>query len=199
MKQGIYEAAVEVLMRDGLDRATMDRVALEAGIAKGSIYNYFEDKDHLLGFVFEKTIEPLQESIARCVESDEPVLDKMRTAIRTVFEFVEPRRRLFNFLMSQQAPMNLLKPRNSLGPAMYARLIKQGIDEGVFRPCDPGFHATLLYGAVKGIGDEYVASDEPCPADKIAETITRFCMDGLNPNLASVSQQSTRTPDDAHR
>ena len=48
VKQGIYEAAVEVLTRDGLDGATMDRVAAEAGICKGSLYNYFKDKQPII-------------------------------------------------------------------------------------------------------------------------------------------------------
>ncbi len=68
MKEGIYEAAVAVLIRDGLEATTMERVAEEAGVAKGSLYNYFENKTDLLEFVHERTIEPLRQGVREAIE-----------------------------------------------------------------------------------------------------------------------------------
>ena len=41
MKEAIFEAATSVLCAHGVSGMTMDRVAAAAGLAKGSLYNYF--------------------------------------------------------------------------------------------------------------------------------------------------------------
>ncbi|QDU57249.1 TetR/AcrR family transcriptional regulator [Aeoliella mucimassa] len=178
-KQGIYEAAVEVLTHDGLDRATMSRVAQQAGISKGSLYNYFKDKDHLLEFVFEKTIDPLHEQIMGIVDSNAPVLEKLHGVFVTLLNYLGERRKLFSFLLSQQALQKYITPSCSQGPATFALLIQQGIDDGVFRPCDTNFHATMVYGMLRAISDDYLDAEEPLEVDHIAQQLSQFCAIGF--------------------
>ena len=178
-KQGIYEAAVEVLTCEGVSRATMGRVAQQAGISKGSLYNYFKDKDHLLEFVFEKTIEPLHDRIDEIVFSEIGVLDKLHDVFATVLEYLGTRRKLFNFLLSQQALQRFASPQCSHGPLTFARLIEQGVEAGVFRPCDPQFHSTILYGMIKTIGDDYLDSGKQLDVDQVAKELTQFCAVGF--------------------
>ncbi|MAT68177.1 MAG: hypothetical protein CMJ58_01500 [Planctomycetaceae bacterium] len=179
VKQGIYEAAVEVLTRDGLDGATMDRVAAEAGICKGSLYNYFKDKTHILEFVFDKTIEPLNESIDQIVDSKDCAVAKLRAVFREILEYLGPRRKLFSFLMGQQPTQQLMTPRRSTGPPTLAQLIHQGIQQGVFRKCDPLFHATLIYGGMQAVADNYVNLGESKTIDESVELITDFFVSGI--------------------
>jgi AcrR family transcriptional regulator len=47
----LLEAGARHLARDGLERASVDAIALEAGFAKGTFYNYFESKEALFGAV----------------------------------------------------------------------------------------------------------------------------------------------------
>ena len=51
-KERIRQAAVRVFSREGFDRASVKSIAEEAGVAVGSIYNHFQDKDDLLISVF---------------------------------------------------------------------------------------------------------------------------------------------------
>ncbi len=43
----LLDAAVKVIGRDGFEKARMSDIAEEAGVAKGTLYNYFESKEHL--------------------------------------------------------------------------------------------------------------------------------------------------------
>lgn len=61
----ILDATARVLEREGYDAATTNRVAAEAGVSPGSLYQYFADREDLLvalteRFVagFERTLEP---------------------------------------------------------------------------------------------------------------------------------------------
>lgn len=53
----LLKAAIEVLNAEGLDGATMPRIAARAGMTPGSIYRRFPDKDALLKEVFLRMLE----------------------------------------------------------------------------------------------------------------------------------------------
>lgn len=51
--QAIFDATIQVLIRDGAGRLTTTRVAERAGVSVGTIYQYFADKRALLAAVLE--------------------------------------------------------------------------------------------------------------------------------------------------
>ena len=54
--QQILDAALAVFDEEGLDRARLDDIARRAGIAKGTIYLYFPNKEALFREVVRQTI-----------------------------------------------------------------------------------------------------------------------------------------------
>lgn len=68
-KEKILEAAANVFAREGLDKASIDEIAKEAKVAKGSVYNYFKSKDELYSegakYSINKRISSLQEVLIR--------------------------------------------------------------------------------------------------------------------------------------
>lgn len=59
----IFEATVQVLLRDGLDRLTTSRVAERAGVSVGTMYQYFPHKQALIYALNERYLEALAEKI----------------------------------------------------------------------------------------------------------------------------------------
>ena len=60
----ILEAAVVVFARDGVDRATTNAIAAEAGISPGSLYQYFSDRIDILHAVVRDYLTRLAEVYA---------------------------------------------------------------------------------------------------------------------------------------
>src|SRR3954467_7120018 len=64
----ILEATVQILDREGLDVATMARIAEVAGVSGRSIYQYFPHRDAILHALqdreFERAIKLIQELLA---------------------------------------------------------------------------------------------------------------------------------------
>ena len=50
----ILEATTRVLMKDGYDRASTNRIAAAAGVSIGSLYQYFPSKEALVAAVSER-------------------------------------------------------------------------------------------------------------------------------------------------
>ncbi len=59
----ILTAALAVFARKGYDRATIADIAREAGVAEGSIYNYFKNKSDLLISLPRQIVQPNVETI----------------------------------------------------------------------------------------------------------------------------------------
>lgn len=56
-RQRILDAAVKVIAKNGFQGTTISEVAAEAGVADGTIYLYFENKDALLVSIFEEAMD----------------------------------------------------------------------------------------------------------------------------------------------
>jgi len=56
-KEQIRDAAVDVISENGFYNTRMQDIADEAGLAVGTIYNYFSNKDDVLEYIFKVEME----------------------------------------------------------------------------------------------------------------------------------------------
>lgn len=91
-QRAILEAAEVVFTEHGMAGATMARVARQAGVSVGTVYNHFENKDHLFrsllalrGREFLLALEELE------LESRSP-LDQLRALITATFAYLDAHR-----------------------------------------------------------------------------------------------------------
>ena len=59
MGQAIFDAAVAVFARDGFEASRIDAIAKRAGVAKGSVYNHYADKEELFFSVVASEIDEM--------------------------------------------------------------------------------------------------------------------------------------------
>lgn len=64
--QILLEAASQVLVQEGYDRATTNRIAERAGMSVGTLYRYFDDKEDIYLEVLEQIYAKLLQSITGC-------------------------------------------------------------------------------------------------------------------------------------
>lgn len=59
----VFEAAIQVLLKDGVHRLTTTRVAERAGVSVGSLYQYYPNKQALLNAVLERHLNGVVEAV----------------------------------------------------------------------------------------------------------------------------------------
>lgn len=79
-KNLIYSTAVRLFGNYGYDGLAVDRFCREAGISKGSFFQYFESKSHLLEFVLLAFEQRMSEWIDHLRAAESPVLARDRLA-----------------------------------------------------------------------------------------------------------------------
>ncbi|GAE34884.1 TetR/AcrR family transcriptional regulator [Bacillus akibai] len=82
----IIEAAVKVIASHGYHQAQVSKIAKEAGVADGTIYLYFENKEDILISLFEEKMGHFVEIIRERISAELSVEDKFLILVKTHFE-----------------------------------------------------------------------------------------------------------------
>ncbi|ACK67285.1 transcriptional regulator, TetR family [Rippkaea orientalis PCC 8801] len=69
----IANAAWQVIIREGLDRASMRAIAQELGTSTGVVTHYFRDKEELILFALERVFDKLLEDIKVCTQEHQGI------------------------------------------------------------------------------------------------------------------------------
>ncbi len=138
MQESLHQAVVKVLAADGVTGLTMDRVTQEAGIAKGTLYNYFKDKQELLDYVVQSSLEPLEQGIDRILGSELQPEQKLEQVVLHSMSYFEEHRDFFRIFQDPE----FHRPKLArYGQSRRRRLVQKvsevfeaGIRSGRFRP-----------------------------------------------------------------
>ncbi|UCH11441.1 MAG: TetR/AcrR family transcriptional regulator [Fidelibacterota bacterium] len=85
----ILAAAVKVIARDGLERARIDDIAKEAGVGKGTVYEYFRSKEDLFNAIVEQTIQETMQIFARIAVADISPREKLRRFMHEALDMAQ--------------------------------------------------------------------------------------------------------------
>jgi AcrR family transcriptional regulator len=89
MKQVIIEAAFKVFGNNGFGNTTVKDIAREVGIAIGSIYNYFTDKEDLFRSTVQEGWNQFLAELQSTIASPLSIKEKYRNVIDFAFDLLK--------------------------------------------------------------------------------------------------------------
>src|SRR2546426_5067885 len=101
-RQSIQEAVIQLMCREGLGAVTMERVAQEVGIAKGTVYLHYRDKQELLDAVKESALAPIMRKVDEVLRGEATPEQKLRACAEKYFAYFDERRDLFRVLIYER-------------------------------------------------------------------------------------------------
>ncbi len=97
----ILSAAAEVFGEKGFAKATVEDIAREAGIAKGTVYLYFSSKEELYRAAFARYISELKDLAIGALRSGRGVEDAIRAFVDTKLAYLEEHVTFFSVYQSE--------------------------------------------------------------------------------------------------
>ena len=97
----IFEAAIKVFSSNGYESATMDEVASEAGVAKGTLYYHFKSKEELFYFVVKTGIDLINSEVEESIKEISDPIERLKESARVQLKYVYINKDLFRVIMSQ--------------------------------------------------------------------------------------------------
>ena len=184
MREAVYEGAVAVLTKYGLNGTTMDRVAAAAGMAKGSLYNHFRGKQELLEFVHDRAVAPMHDALDEIVTDKLSATEKLASISRLWREYLVKHHAVFEFLINDHAARGLLRgseqTARASGIKQITAIIKRGIEEGEFRPVDATAAADMFVSAAIGMVEHEFAAGTSRPVDEAVDALMGVFLHGLS-------------------
>jgi AcrR family transcriptional regulator len=136
----IIRAARTLFQTKGYDNTSMQDVMDELGIAKGTIYYYFKSKDDLLEAVVTNIVDEITAHMRSLIDqSNGNALEKIALLTKSGYLSEGDRQIVESFHSSNNSGMQV----RLLGVALikeapiYAEVIKQGCQEGLFQTDTP--------------------------------------------------------------
>jgi AcrR family transcriptional regulator len=106
----ILEAALSVFRERGFEKATMREIAVDAGVAVGAAYYYFDSKDAIVMAFYQRAQSELIPMIDSKLDRTKTLETRLRAIIATKFEYFAPNRRLLGALSAHTDPEHPLSP-----------------------------------------------------------------------------------------
>lgn len=183
----IQRAAIEVFASKGYFGARMTDVATAAQVADGTLYLYFDGKEHLLMSIFDgvlgRFIERLDEEIATI---EDPV-QKLSVMVRLHLETLGRDQALAHVLQIETRHSRRfmsLFTRGKLGEYLnrVREIIEEGQKVGAFRrDISPGLATNLVFGAVDELVMSWLLADNPGDLLRHHQPLVRMLTDGITP------------------
>ena len=183
----ILEAAIEVFAERGFHHARIADIARRAGVADGTIYLYFRNKDDVLLSIFEEKMGVLIVGVRGALEGVADPLEKVRVFARYHFRQVQDHRalaevlqielRLSNKFLKEYRPEKLWE---YLG--VFAAIVREGQESGGIRPeLDPFVLMWAFFGALDEIAMQWVLSKrrDKFSLDATADTVADVFIRGM--------------------
>jgi len=200
-RERILAAAVKVFARKGFHNSRIAEVAEEAGVASGTIYLYFRNKDDILISVFEDSLEDIIKGMeTQLADLDDP-RDKLRKFIERHLAMLEEHKELAEVLqvelrqshkfMKEYEPTRWIDYLN-----IIAGILKQGQESGAFRKdVSLGVFKRAVFGALDEISLYWVLTEhnDGDYLAQAAEQLSSLLLDGTRESGKRKSAKTRRT------
>jgi AcrR family transcriptional regulator len=102
-RRAILQAAVRLFGEKGYDGTSIEDLARAAGIGKGTVYGYFQDKNEIFLAFCDEEIDYVFSVLAASSNPEAPLLEQMLTLFLTQFRFVTENREFGRHLIREMA------------------------------------------------------------------------------------------------
>src|SRR5665648_784241 len=170
----ILDAAIEGIAEFGFYQCQVSKIARLAGVADGTIYLYFKNKEEILIRLFQERMGDFIASIRRQLSQCNTTEDRLRAIVGTHFSYMEENR---SFAIVTQLELRQSNPivRTAItGPLLeYFRLIEEVVREGIEREevllVDIRIARQMIFGALDQATTDWVMARTPRPLVSSAE------------------------------
>ena len=160
-RQRILESARGVFFRDGFIAANLDEVASGAGVAKGTLYRYFENKAELYVAVLSANGDAFERKMRETIEPSLPPAEQVRRMSRFYIEHWTAHREYFQIFWALEnepvigeLPDAVVAQVTALWEQcleLLAEVLERGVREGVFVAHDCWEVANILWTLGNGL------------------------------------------------
>lgn len=150
----ILNAAIKVVSESGFEGAKIEDIAKEAGIGKGTVYEYFESKNTLFLEMMHYSVEQYRAGLVKALAEGDNMLEKIRNLSSYCAEFLSNHLAISNSSMSGQALPEEMRHQMTKDWGLILKTVEDEVRSAIrsseLRPnSDPEMATALIIGGLK--------------------------------------------------
>lgn len=151
IEEHLLDVAAKQFASTGYRQTTLEEIARHAGVAKASMYRYFENKQELLAKIFLKVAGAFTRGLQPLLAAPLPPQEKLRRAVQDLLRTIGENLALFTVFYSEEADLPLRLRAEVLEArqrflANLEGILHEGIAQGVFRELDARLTVLAILG-----------------------------------------------------
>jgi AcrR family transcriptional regulator len=195
----ILAAARRLMDQEGVDALTMDEIAQAAGVAKGTLYLYFQSKDELIQALLSQVGEAMRLDLEAIAASSVPPPEKLRQVAMLLLNYVDRESALFPVYLRELvrsksgrgATLTALKEIEERIVTLITQIFAEGIAKNQFIPADPRLLTFLLKGLSRAVGYYQMTRDEKDIIQDALPVVLTLLFSGIVLPPEPVQEEST--------
>lgn len=184
-KELIMEAGLKMFSQKGFHKTKIEEIALEAGIGKGTVYEYFKSKEQLFKEIIREEMalfdQAIREGIIKKSNTREKLKELLRQSIMTWQRFQPLIRSTMMEVSLFDAPFRTWLMKTHHQRLLYIKeIIEEGIKSKEIKAINGMLFARIFYGGMGTIVNPF--EDQEIPPDKIEdmiEVIVEYFLSGI--------------------
>lgn len=181
-RQQILEAAYAVFSSKGYHRATVDEIIALADTGKGTVYNYFNNKEQLFFTLVRERNQPFEAALQQVFDSAQPPLAKLEGMVKLFLRFYQENGDLWRVMMHEMRgfgseDLSYVKAETrekyrelfarTIG--MLGKALSEGIAQGVLREMNVSHTASVVFSAIVTMAFSKYIDDVDTTAGELSE------------------------------
>ena len=193
-KERIIQAAIEVFARDGLAKGTIASIAKKADVGKGTVYEYFDNKNTLFEHIIYDFFKQMLVGYRQLAETPMPPVEKLKYFIDYTYDYLDQlteegqnQKMLILIEIMIFAMRDVIQGKSDVSLSQIFRdlfeslspVLEEGIESGDFIPMDIKYFSFLLFASLDGLGLHYYLQGEYFDINKMKDCTKSFLLNGI--------------------
>ncbi|EMI12522.1 fatty acid metabolism regulator protein [Bacillus stratosphericus LAMA 585] len=182
----IIDAAVVVIAENGYHQSQVSKIAKQAGVADGTIYLYFKNKEDILISLFKEKMGQFIERMENDIQKKPSAKEKLLLLIREHFRLLSQDHHLalVTQLELRQSNLELRQKINEVLKGylnMLDSILTEGKKTGEFRQnLDVRLARQMVFGTIDETATTWVMNDQKYDLPALAESVHDLLLNGIH-------------------
>lgn len=189
-KNLIFESAIKIFSESGYRGATMDDIAANAGLAKGTLYYHFTSKEEIFNFIVEEGLKILQNQVIEVQKMDMGPIEKLIKICKIQLTFLYGYTDFFKIVMSQlwgnESRQDELRQKIRTYINEIEVNIKNAMENGQIEKGDIELIAFQFFGSLCSSAIYESIHIEKINLENIIDSTIKFTLRGIGINTESI-------------
>lgn len=188
----IIDAAVIVIAKHGFHQAQVSKIAKEAGVADGTIYLYFKNKEDILISLFEEKMGSFVKKSREIIQKEKSTEEKLNRLVHSHFSQLEA-----DYYLAVVTQLELRQSKTELRLRInqvlkgYLSLLDELVEEGkesgsFYSHLDPLLARQMIFGTLDEVVSNWVMSEGKFSLEAQAVKVQQMLLYGLAGDVKGV-------------